>query len=74
LAFLPPRAKLCSRCGNPTPPALAAGPTHETSRTGDPSAEAAAAVAERPPGRATALAAVALAAIALLLALGYSSC
>lgn len=74
LAFLPPRAKLCSRCGNPAPPTIASAPTHEPTSFADPHAETVTADAEQAAPRAAAIAAAALAAIALLLALGYASC
>jgi len=72
LAFLPPRAKLCSRCGNPAPPAIASAPIHEPASFADPHAEAAAADSGQAAPRAAAIAAAL--AIALLLALGYASC
>jgi hypothetical protein len=71
LAFVPPRAKLCPRCGNPAPAALAPVPLHESAGGVDPPAGAPEAPA---PARSPVLLAAGLGAIALFLALVYASC
>jgi hypothetical protein len=68
LAILPPRAKLCLRCGNPTPPAPAAEAPARV-----PADESAPAAAPTLPARAISVAA-ALGAIALFIVLVYASC